>query len=239
MQIYEDGEGSFSLDSKTGWAWYGDTDEFLLGLLRVGDSTLWKKFLDELKKEGVTKKEIITAINKSLEKDPSDGLYHLLGDNATYLGFGVYDEWADIDYALTECLKEKGVKNPRDVADKIIGEATIHQPSTSEVFERLEKELTKDMSKYTNRKGSWKDVVKNAIHTCNAKYKEVDEFVECIYDELLPLKEDLTKTFYEKYEDGVRRAFYKLSDRDLKKISNETGIDFSKIEACVSEVRGW
>jgi|GEM_PF-3391014 len=237
MELYGDGEGAFSLDSKTGWAWYGDTDDFLLGLLRVGDSTVGKKFLDKLKEENITKKEIITAIKKSLEKNPSDGLYHLLGDNSTYIGFGVYDEWSDIDYRLKECLEEKGVKNPEDVADEIIGEATYYQPSTKEVFERMEKELTKDMSKYTNKRGSWKDVVNKAIRVCDNKYREVDKFVDCIYDELLPLREDLTKAFHEQYESKVYDAFQKLNDNDLKKVSKETGVDFSKIKACVSEIR--
>jgi len=237
MEIYSDGEGAFSLDSKTGWAWYGDTDNFLLGLLRVGDSTVWKKFLDEFKKENITKKEIITAINKSLEKDPSDGLYHLLGDNSAYLGFGMYDEWADIEHELKRCLEREGIKNPDDVTDEIVDKAAIYyQPSTKEVFERMERELTKDMSAYTDKKGSWKDVVNEAIRKCDNQYEETDDFVECIYDELLPLKEDLTEKFYEEYYSEVYKAFREVTDRDLKEISNKTGVDFSKIKACVSEV---
>lgn len=238
MEIYKDGEGSFSLDSKTGWSWYGDTDNFLLGLLRVGSAhgEICNKFLEELEDEEVTKEDIKTAIKKSLQKDPSDGLYHLLGDNANYLGFGIFDEYADVDYSLEKCFEDKGIKKSkiRDVVNEIIFRASLKSPSTSEFFEKKEAELTRDMRPYAN--GSWKDVVNDAIDYCDIRYKDVSQFVECIWDRLIPLKEEISEDFISEYEYECRKSLTELSKDDIDEISKKTGVDKNKIEACIEVV---
>ena len=236
MDIYNNGEGKFSLDDKVGWAWYGTTDEFLLGLLRVGDSTQYNKFLEEIKREGITKDDIKTAIKKSLDKNPSDGLYHLLGDNGSYLGFNVPDEWSDIQYGLKRCLEREGVENAEDVADEIVFEASLHQPSTKEIFEEMENRLTWDMSYYTDKQGSWKKVVNDTIQYCDANYDDVDGFVDCINDKLLSLKEDLIQDFYNEYGQKAVNALHNLSNDTLKEKSVKMGVDVEQIKACISEI---
>jgi len=235
MEILHDDEGvsgSFSIDDKIGWCWYGEDDEFLLGLIRVARSSINKKFLDKLKQSDVTKDEIKEAIKNSIEKNPSDGLYALLGDNATYTGFGVYDEWSDIEYNIKDCLEDDGVSSEtaEKVAREITDKAVYYQPSTKEVFEKLEKEYTKDMYPYTPKGKSWKDAVTDAIHKCDAKHEDVGDFVDCIADEL---NFDLAEDFYNEYSARLNEAVHKLNKEDIKDVSEETGVDVSLIEACI------
>lgn len=232
MQIYDDGEGSFSLDSKTGWFWYGGTDDFLLGLLRVGDSTASEKFLKELKEENITKEDIKKAIYKSLDKNPSDGLYHLLGDNANYMGFDIYDEWIDIEERIKDCLTLHGIdeKKAEDIAKEITHEASYYQPPPSEVFEKKEKEFTEYVP---HKVRSWKNVVKKSIEYCDAKYNEIDDFVKCIYDELLPLKEDLSIDFIDSYYAELEKSLQKIDKNKIQEIGNKFNVPIDKIEACL------
>ena len=236
MELYSDGTGAFSLDNKSGWAWYGDDGAFLLGLLRVADSDVWHKFKKEVKKENIPKEYVKKAILNSIKKNPRDGLYHLIGDNAAYLGFGITDEWVGIECELSNCLKDKGVKNAEDVADEIVGEATYHQPSTDRVFKEIENTSEKDMGKYTHKKGSWKHVVEEVVEKCDTLHDEAPDFMECVVDELEPVKEDLHDAFREKFDAGVYNALKSLSDNELEEISSKTGADLNAIKECVAYV---
>ena len=227
--------GSFSLDDKVGWCWYGDDDEFLLGMLRVGDSQVSDKFKEELADSNITKHEIKEAIKTSLRKNPSDGLYHILGDNRNYLGFDIGDEFYDEEYEIRSCLEENGVDRDKaeEVASMITEEASWEVPDTKDIFEELEKELTKDAYRLVSKNVSWKKVVMDAIDACNTK-KTASEFFDCIADELVPLKEEGMDAFYSDYMDAVYEAMSKVThDKNkLKEIANKTGVDFKKVEKC-------
>jgi len=235
MDIYHDGDvvgGSIAIDDKVGWCWYDEDDEFLLGLIRIAKSSIDEQFLEKMRQSDVTKEEIKSAIKHSIEKNPSDGLYALLGDNATYTGFGVDGEWEDIKYDIQKCLEENGLPSEKadDVADTIIGKAVFHQPSTREVFEKLEKRYTENMYPYAEEGKSWKDVVMDAIDKCDEKHKDASGFVDCVTEKL---NLDLDESFYGEYYETAYDALHEVDKDDIKDVSNETGIDSSLIEKCI------
>ena len=240
MELYEDGTGSFSLDDKVGWAWYGDDDDFVLGLIRVGDSTVARKFIDELNESDIDRSEIKEAIEKSLDKNPSDGLYHILGDNSTYLGFGVQDELIDEEYEIKRCLESSGVneKLAEEIAEEIVGEALLEAPPTSDVFERLENRLTNNAYDLVGEKKRWKDVVKEAVDVCIEKEKTTGDFVECVLEKLLPLKQEGMELFFNEYGSKLREKLYEVANRKeiIDKISKKTGVDSDVITFCATNV---
>lgn len=239
----EDGwHGAFSLDDRVGWSWYGDDDTFLLGLLRVYDTNkeVINEFEKEVEDEGVRKKEIKEAILNSLKQDPSDGLYHLLGDNSMYMGFGIIDEYAGFEHEMNACLREKlgDLEKAKQITFDIVDEAIDYEKSSEEVFEEIEKRLTKNSSDLTGKNVSWKEFVKETIDKCDAEHKDTTGFLECVADELLELKDDGIELFYVEYDANIREAIEKAvsKKKKMKEIAEKHNILFGDMEACIREV---
>lgn len=243
MDLHSDGTGDFSLDDKAGWAWYGGNDEFLLGMLRVGSSRggLYTKFRKELQDSNIKKEMIAEAIEKSIEKNPSDGLYHILGDNSSYLGFGLPEELIDEEDNIKECLEETGL--PEEMAEDIAGEirdiALWKTPSSQDIFNKLEKELAKDVSPLVGEKKEWKEFVKDAIDVCMKKEDTAEDFMDCVIDELLPLKEEGISLILSEHNIAAYNALSKVAKdrRVLSDIATRFGrgkIDVRTIERCIT-----
>jgi len=238
MAILKNGGGKFSLDDGIGWRWSGDDESFLLGILRVGGSIVADEFYKKLDASNVTKSDMKRAILHSLDKDPKDGLYSLIGDNGAYEGGAGEGEQSNQQYEIEECLqeslrkryvedaKEKARKISWDVVEKI----TEKVPGDKEIFEDYENELAKN---YSGGK-SWGHFVKNNIikgcdHEVTAK-----DFIKCVYDALEQEKDDIREGFYEHHSNAFRGAL-SISYDDLKEIAEEHSIPFKAVELCADD----
>lgn len=232
MKFFKDGGGEFNLDDGVGWRWWGTDDTFLLGLIRVGNSKVydgWKKLLAEHR--DITKNDIKGAIKRSLNKDPKDGLYTLIGDNVAYKDFDCLSdaEYSNRQYDVKECLEnnfyEKEIADK--VADNIVYEALKNTRSSEEIFEDYEAELTKD---FDGQGKSWKEVVEDIIDVCN-KHKKAVDFTDCVTDEINEHKEGIREGFYERFTEDYWEHF-SLDDEDVKRLAEEHELPEKIISHC-------
>lgn len=231
MVILKNGGGKFSLDDRIGWRWSGDDESFLLGILRVGGSSVADEFYKELETSDVTKADFKRAIRHSLNKDPKDGLYSLIGDNSAYEDYnGLGDsEYSNQQYEVKNCLEDNFYEKEKaeKIADVILMKSTENVPGSREIFEEYENELTKN---YSGKK-SWKQFVENNIikgcdHEGTAK-----DFMKCVHGALEQEKENIREGFYEHYTNAIMGAM-SISDDDLKEIAEEHDIPYKVVEHC-------
>jgi len=238
--------GSFTLDDKLGgWYWHGDDDEFLLGLLRVGNSKIYDEFKEDLEESKITKNDMAEAIKTSLNKRPSDGIWHIIGDNRNYKGFDRYDEFYDEEYSIKQCLthdQKVSKKKAEEVASRITDEASWKMKSTEDIFEELEESISNDVGRLAigSHNKSWKEFVMDVVDGCKTAEDTATGFMDCVTDELLELKEEGEEAYEEDYRDAIYEALAEvISDKKvLKDIAKDTGVPFSKVEACANG-GGW
>ena len=232
MAILKNGGGTFSLDDRMGWRWSGDDDAFLLGILRVGGSSVADEFYEELESSDVTKADMKRAIRHSLAKDPKDGLYALIGDNNAYMGYdnsAIDSRYSDQQYEIENCLEKNFYEKQKahKVADEIVDKSFSDMPSNKDVFEEYENELTKN---YDGKK-SWKQFVESKIIKGCDYHEKATEFMKCVRESLEQEQEGIREGFFEKFDEAIYSAM-KISDDDLKEIAEQHEIPYKVVEHC-------
>jgi len=179
--------GAWSLDDKMGWCWYGEDDMFLLGLLRVNSVI---PYMRETLNTKFSKDDIAEAIRTSLSLNPTDGLYHILGDNAYFMQDIEFDESAEAEYweqdwrdYLAENLGIPEHK-AKEIAEEIVDDMWIHYSLKDD---DMEAELMEDASAIYDdaRRGQkWKDYVLEKVRKCEDVTTTTTEFMECVNDSL-------------------------------------------------------
>jgi chemotaxis regulatin CheY-phosphate phosphatase CheZ len=241
MKIYDDGTGKINLDDLIGWRHSGDKDQFLLNLLRISTSRINELFLKKMHEstknpDYITKKEIISAIKKSMELDPSDGLYHILGDNAMYdwddkLVNMSYDD----AYEIEKCIKDNYYtqEKAQKIADNIRDRIDDNLPSLSDILDETRDELTED----------WKNHIDDAIEQCDEenimqlspffrkKISDAANFISCVAEKAQDFKEDVTDVLFE----NISNKYYEernITDDFLKEISEKHEIPVDVLQHC-------
>lgn len=233
MDILKNGGGKFYLDDRMGWMWSGDDESFLLGILRVGGSdVVADEFYKKLEASDVTKADIKRAILHSLDKDPKDGLFSLIGDNVAYEG-GSDDSnddpyWADLTSCLENNFNEEDTA--KEIAADIIEKSTENVPGSREIFNKYENKLAKN---YTLQPGgkSWKHFVKNNIVAGCDHEGTAKAFMRCVYYSLEQEKENIREGFDEHRTNAIMNAT-SISDAHLKELAEKYNIHYKVIEHC-------
>jgi len=222
--------GDWSLDDKMGWAWYGEDDEFILGILRVGNSSVYDDFQKELEESNITKNELKKAMLHSINKNPKDGLYHLIGDNSAYLDFqGISDSiYEDMEYDVSECLKNNFI--PDDKAEEVASELTYNALDEAKPIEKIFEEYEDDLAKNFRDSKSWKEFIKETIEACDT-YEKAKDFLDCIVDKVNEEKEEVRKGFWEEVRNSYYES-YNLKKEDIKELSKEYDVPEKLIDYC-------
>jgi hypothetical protein len=231
MDITKKG-GKFTIDDKSGWYWSGTDDTFLTGLIRIQKSKMYNDFLEQIRDSDITKSDIKNAILSSLKRDKKDGLYPLLGDNRVYEGHDSFIDslWSDSAEEIKGCLEKHNYDKDfsEKVSDDIVSDAVSKLPSSHEIFNKYETELSKD---FLNKKKPWKDVVKGIVDACNRSEKTVDNFIKCIGDEISEFNLDDPETVYER-EYEAWSSNYRITDKSISEISEKHGIPAKLLDHC-------
>lgn len=235
MEILKSGGGKFSVDDRMGWRWSGDDESFLLGILRVGKSSVAEQFDKELDETSITKNDIKRAIRHSLAKDPKDGLFTLIGDNQAYRDFqGLGDsEWSDRDYEVKECLENNFYDKDKAsaVSDDILDKGLMNVRSSENIFNEYEKEIAKN---FEDGK-TWYEYVEEGLKACD-HHRTARDFMTCIQEHIWEEEESVREGFFEKFRE-VWREDFEITDDELKELSEKHEIPEKIMDHCAHG--GW
>ena len=227
--------GRWSVDDNIGWRWSGDDESFILGMLRVLKSRASDQFDKELEESDITKDDIKKAILHSINKDPKDGLYSLIGDNNAYLDFqNLADgEYYDREHEIKQCLKNNFLNEEKidSLADDIIYKALSDVRSSKEIFEEYEQELVKD---FKNGK-TWRDFVKDSVKACD-HHKTAKEFMTCVFEEIMTEEESIIEGYHEKFRNAYYED-YKLDDETITELVEKHDVSDKIISHCGRDIR--
>ncbi len=197
-------------------------------------------WLNEPENRRIGKKDFITAITKSLEQDPTDGLSSIVESETVCEEEG--NSTSENDHSeLKDCFKKNWLT--KELADKLSGSIIEHAWDKADFnSSAVRHDFIKDLAANYDR-GTWKDFVVEKMEQCSKEHSlevspffkthnDAIEFLDCVVNEIQGEKDNL----YEPYFDHCRDAFlneWNLNDeKHLKELSEETGVPLDLIEHC-------
>lgn len=227
--INENGGRWFLDDRCGGWMWHGDYDNFLLGLLRVGKSFIIDDFVNQaLKEEEITKYDIFNAIQKSLLKNPADGIYAVMGDNRFFLSDEIYIYEDNVGEYYKDELVQEGL--PRDQADEIVDEIMDDVELNEKDFIKPVEEdpnilyrETEEFPKGIPKNMNWRDFVIDVSYGCMQDSEDAGDMIMCITDKLYPSNDEAF--MYNRFEFIDDIIYEKFLDAEEELLENPDKIE--------------
>lgn len=245
--IYDDGSGEIELYN------HGSRHTVLSNILQIsrhkGDLADFKKMLHDsqrvnapgLEGEPISKQDIISAVKFSLEEDPSDGLYELLGGTERIdYGEDFYSERNEMEHEMDRCLRKNFIDGAiaKDVAEVAAEHAIRDMPSESDAFYKEIKNLTDSFDGKP-----WKQFIYGKIEKCSEEYNDqlspffryntsdAAGLIGCLIDEIQNYSEFAAEGLFETMMNEFHEH-WNLDDKFLKELSEERGIPFEIMEHC-------
>jgi len=230
---------------------YGNKDSFLGDLL---DLYSYQDNIDKLHHDlhenaryypdeesiRIRKSDFITAIKKSLELDPTDGLDRLVESET--ICEDEANDFAENDHSeLKDCFKRNFLQKhiAESLADKIIDNAWSNTKFSSST---TRDDFIKDLSKSYDS-GTWKDFVEEKMKKCDNEHSlepspffkshnDAIEFLDCVADELKNERENLMEPYFTHCQEAFMNEWRLPDETFLKELSEDTEVPFEILEHC-------
>jgi hypothetical protein len=188
----------------------------------------------------IRKSDFITAIKRSLELDPNDGLNAIVPSDQTCEEEA--NDFAQSDfYELKDCFQRNFMekKFSEHLSDKINDNAWDKSDFSSSAARA---DFIKDISKKYD-KGSWKDFVENVMEKCDKEHSletspffkthsDSIDFLDCVAEGLREEKENLYEPYYEHCRNAFLQSWGYHDEEFLKELSEEENVPYEILEHC-------